>query len=91
MEKEFLSIKEVAEYLGVKPCTVYAWAEARMLPHYKFGRFVRFKKSEIDLWIKENKREGNQLINRSRSGIMIPTGNRTKSRASEGRFPDGTV
>jgi excisionase family DNA binding protein len=57
MQQEFLNIDEVANYLGVKPCTVYAWAEARRIPCYKFGRLLRFKKDEMDLWSREQKQD----------------------------------
>jgi excisionase family DNA binding protein len=57
MQQEFLSIDQVAEYLGVKPCTIYAWAQARKIPCYKFGRLVRFKWDEIELWVREQKQD----------------------------------
>jgi excisionase family DNA binding protein len=57
MQQEFLNIDEVAEYLGVKPCTIYAWAEPRKIPCYKFGRLVRFERGEIDAWAREQKQD----------------------------------
>jgi excisionase family DNA binding protein len=57
MVQEFLNIHEVSQYLGIKPGTLYAMAESRAIPHYKIGRLVRFRKSEIDEWMRENKRD----------------------------------
>ena len=57
MNPEFLNIEQVAEYLGVKPGTVYSWAEARKIPSYKFGRLIRFKKDEIESWAAEQRQD----------------------------------
>jgi len=55
MEKGYLNIKEVAQYLNMKTSTVYAWVPE--MPHYKVGNLLRFKKEDIDAWM-ETKREG---------------------------------
>ncbi len=51
----FLGISEVAELLGVKQSTLYAWVHLRQIPYYKIGRLVKFKKSEIDGWLQQRK------------------------------------
>ncbi len=48
--KEYLSIEELSEYLGIKKKTLYNKANRGEIPHFKFGRLVRFKKSDIDAW-----------------------------------------
>ena len=55
MEKRFLNVGDVAEYLGVEPSTVYAWVHTRQIPFYKVGRLVKFKQEQVDRWI-ESKR-----------------------------------
>ena len=55
MEKRFLNVNEVAEYLGVEASTIYAWVHTRQIPFYKVGRLVKFKQDQIDRWI-ENKK-----------------------------------
>jgi excisionase family DNA binding protein len=50
IEKEILTIKEVAEYLKVRPSTIYSWVEHGRIPYNKIGRIIRFRKSEIDRW-----------------------------------------
>jgi excisionase family DNA binding protein len=57
MEKGFLNIKEVSEYLGIKKSSLYSRVEKKEIPHYKVGRLVRFKKSEIDPWMEKFKSE----------------------------------
>ncbi|MGD0917119.1 MAG: helix-turn-helix domain-containing protein [Thermodesulfobacteriota bacterium] len=57
MDKEFLNIKEVSEYLGMKKSTLYFYVENGDIPHYRIGRLIKFKKHDIDQWMVENKRE----------------------------------
>ncbi len=51
MEKRWLSVDEVAEYLGIKRFTVYKWVQRLGLPARKIGRLLKFRKSEIDEWV----------------------------------------
>ena len=39
------------EYLNLKESTIYAKVEGGILPHYRIGRLIRFKKAEIDHWM----------------------------------------
>ncbi len=55
--KEFLTIDEVSEYLGIKKSSLYAKVERKEIPYYKVGRLVRFKKSDIDPWMEKFKSE----------------------------------
>lgn len=48
MEKRFMSVKELAAYLGVSVHTVYSWISTRRVPHYKVGRLPKFDRREID-------------------------------------------
>jgi excisionase family DNA binding protein len=54
MEKEYLTIQDVAKYLSIKESTIYT--KISEIPHYRIGRLLRFKKQNIDAWI-ESKRE----------------------------------
>jgi len=54
---EFWGINEVSQYLGIKTSTLYAMVGEKKIPHYKVGRLVRFKRSEIDLWMERNRKE----------------------------------
>ena len=46
--EEYLTAKQVAKYLQVKPLTVYQWAKSNKIPAVKIGRIWRFKKEIID-------------------------------------------
>lgn len=50
---EILTIDEVAAYLKVGKRTVYRLAAARRIPAFKVGGTWRFRRQEIDLWIKK--------------------------------------
>ncbi|MBN2412395.1 helix-turn-helix domain-containing protein [candidate division KSB1 bacterium] len=47
---EIMTLEEVAEYLRVKPQTIYTWAQEKKIPAAKLGKEWRFKKSIIDEW-----------------------------------------
>lgn len=52
MEQErWLSVDDIAAYLGVKRDTIYDWIERRDMPAHKVGRLWKFKKDEVDEWI----------------------------------------
>ena len=53
MERRFLSIVELSQYLSVKENTIYSWVSQRKIPFKKLGRLVRFSLDEIDEWIRQ--------------------------------------
>jgi excisionase family DNA binding protein len=52
MEDRWLSVDEIAAYLGVKKDTIYAWRKERGLPTHKLGRLWKFRREEVDEWIR---------------------------------------
>lgn len=49
----YISIEEAADYLGVKTSTIRSWIKNKGMPHYRVGgKLLKFKRSEIDEWIK---------------------------------------
>ncbi len=52
MEDRWISVDETAEYLGVSKDTVYTWVSAKGMPGHKVGRFWKFKKDEVDEWVR---------------------------------------
>ena len=45
---------ELAQYLRVSRSWVDQKISAQEIPHFKCGKFPRFRKAEIDKWIKKN-------------------------------------
>ncbi len=56
--RDVLTIKEVADYLGVHSSTIYKYAQQKKIPAFKIGSDWRFHKKYIDRWI-EKQIDGN--------------------------------
>ena len=56
MSSDILTVEEVAEYLKLAKKTVYKMAMEETIPAFRVGKFWRFKKTEIEDWIKENRK-----------------------------------
>ena len=54
LEDRWLSVDEIAAYLGVKRDTIYKWINNKDLPAHKIGRLWKFRKLEVDSWVKIN-------------------------------------
>ena len=52
MEDRWLSVEEIAKYLGVSKDTIYNWINGKKMPSHKIGRFWKFKREEVDAWVK---------------------------------------
>ena len=51
-DDHWLSVDDVAGYLGVKRYTVYRWIDKRGLPAHKRGKLWLFSKDEVDRWVR---------------------------------------
>ena len=54
-ESRWLSVEEIARYLGVVQETVYRWTRGKGLPAHRVGKLWKFKADEVDSWIKSGK------------------------------------
>ncbi len=52
MLNDVMTVSEVAVYLRVNPQTVYRKAKAGEMPALRIGRAIRFRKTELDEWMK---------------------------------------
>lgn len=69
--KKWMNVKEVAEYLGVKVPTVYAWVSNRLIPFHKpkGTQLLRFNLAQINAWLDQAKVEStDEYFNRTRGG-----------------------
>lgn len=55
MTDEILTLKEIAQYLKLAEKTAYKLAAESKLPGFKVGGSWRFKQSDIESWITEQK------------------------------------
>ena len=53
LSNELMTIEEVAEYLRMKPQTIYRWAQDKRIPAAKLGKEWRFRRKIIDAWLDE--------------------------------------
>ena len=52
MSKDWTSIEELAEELGVPVRTVYAWRHRGSGPRgHKIGKHVRFRRVDVEAWL----------------------------------------
>jgi excisionase family DNA binding protein len=56
VSEKWSSLEEIALHLGVSKDTIYLWISNKKLPAHKIGRLWKFKKSEVDEWV----RRGNE-------------------------------
>ena len=47
----FVSVEALAEILGVPPSWIYERTSTGRIPHYRIGRYVRFRVSEVERWL----------------------------------------
>lgn len=67
MDDRWLSVDEIGTYLGVKRDTVYNWISDKAMPAHKIGRLWKFKKIEVDEWVrKEGAGESNSEDNKGK-------------------------
>jgi len=53
LSNELMTIEEIAEYLRMKPQTIYRWAQDKRIPAAKLGKEWRFRRKIIDAWLDE--------------------------------------
>lgn len=52
MEDRWLSVTEIATYLGVTRDSVYRWIDSKSMPRHRVGRRWKFRKEEVDEWVR---------------------------------------
>lgn len=62
MMEQLISSDQLSEQLGISKRTLKRWLVELDLPHYKIGRTVKFKPSEILAWLEQFRKGQNLLI-----------------------------
>ncbi len=52
-DDRWLSVSDICQHLGVSQDTIYRWIEQRALPAHRVGRFWKFKKADVDAWVRD--------------------------------------
>jgi predicted site-specific integrase-resolvase len=55
--KRLWTAQQVADFINIKPCTVYSWSEQGIIPSYKINGALRFDEDEIRGYVKQCKAE----------------------------------
>ena len=56
VNEKWISLEEAADYLGIKPVTIRSWIRNNNdIPAHKIGKQWKFKRSELDAWVKSGK------------------------------------
>ena len=66
---DVMTVSEVAEYLRVNPQTVYRKAKAGELPAVRIGRAIRFRRLELESWLKQGATKDLQAVSGPSAGI----------------------
>lgn len=53
--EKWIGIEEAAVYMDVTKDTVRNWIKKTDIPAHKIGKLWKFKKSELDAWIKSGR------------------------------------
>lgn len=53
--EKWIGIEEAAEHLGVTKDTIRNWIKKTGIPAHKIGKLWKFKRSELDEWVKSGK------------------------------------
>ena len=58
-EDHLMNMEDLRDYLPENPArqTVYAWVNDRKIPYEKYGRRLYFRRSDIDMWIGNGRRQ----------------------------------
>lgn len=54
--EKWISLEDAANHLGVKPITIRDWIKKdKGIPAHKIGKKWKFKRSELDAWVKSGR------------------------------------
>lgn len=57
MAEDLMTTEEICQWLKVQRRTIEKWRKEKGLPFLKIGKSVRFEKSAVEKWIKENSKQ----------------------------------
>lgn len=53
--EKWIGIEDAANHLGVTKDTIRNWIKKTDIPAHKIGKLWKFKRSELDAWVKSGK------------------------------------
>ena len=71
-EDKYMTVEEVAQYLGFSKQTIYDKVHDRQIPFHKIGlKAVRFKKAEINAWVEKQRKEENHYLKKGERYYLV--------------------
>lgn len=61
LSDRWLSVEEVAQYLGISKETIYRWLEKKKIPVHRIGKLWKFQLSEVESWVKSGRAAEDKL------------------------------
>ena len=55
LNENYISIDDAAEYLNIKAVTLRKWIKDKNVPAHKIGKQWKFKRSELEEWVKSGR------------------------------------
>jgi excisionase family DNA binding protein len=81
-------VDEAADFLGIRPKTLYEWVRQGRVPYRKIGFNVRFDPAELDAWVASQSRgpeSSERAVGSCANHLEAPTGSDAKV---TGRSPE---
>jgi excisionase family DNA binding protein len=74
LREALVTVEDAAGFLGVRPGTVYLWAEMGRIPSYKIGALRRFRLSDLETHLQAHKEGPDRLPpgDGSAGDVIIP-------------------
>lgn len=70
-DDSLFNVEDVSKYLKVEKSAIYKFTSTNEIPHYKNGKKLYFKKSDIDKWISSKKIKTRDDIEREALEYLI--------------------
>lgn len=78
--EEVLTVKQCAALLGYSTDHIYAQVSKSLIPHYRVGGSLRFRKSEVLEWVFKNRKRTKEETE-ALASAYIRTGKRSKCKS----------
>lgn len=72
---EVFNLNQASEYVSLSKSAIYKKTSERNIPHFKKGKKLYFKRSELDVWLTENKISTNAEIEMQATNYILRKGN----------------
>ncbi|WP_066835534.1 helix-turn-helix domain-containing protein [Rufibacter ruber] len=56
-EERYFDVSQAAKFLKIPKSTLYSYTSGRLIPHYKRGKRLVFKQSDLEQWLTDSKKK----------------------------------